>query len=78
MSKLLQHPAKIVRAIHVERVRPNVDIWQATFPGDEWTGEMTFEPPMPWDRLRNELQHCPRRCGLPIVRFCDMVGEVAA
>jgi len=78
MSNILQHPATIVRAIHVERVERGVDLWTASYAGDEWTDPITFKPALPWYHLRNELLHCSRRCGLPIVQFNDVVGERVA
>ncbi|QFI63767.1 hypothetical protein D0Y83_11200 [Qipengyuania flava] len=78
MSNLLQHPATIVRAIHVERVKPGVDLWGASFAGDEHTSPKVFAPHLPLLQLRRELMNCSERCGLPIVVFNDVVGERAA
>lgn len=78
MSNLLQHTAPIVRAVHVERVRPNVDLWVGSYAGDEWTNELIFKPAMPLSRLRVELLNSQERRGLPIVVFNDVVGERVA
>ncbi|UVI39239.1 hypothetical protein [Qipengyuania spongiae] len=78
MSNILTHTAPIVRAIHVERVCPDADRWRASYSGDEWTDQMTFEPAMPLSQLRYELLSSPQRCGLPIVFFTDAIRERAA
>lgn len=78
MSNILMHTAPIVRAIHVERVEPGIDLWRASYEGDEWTNEIHFEPPMPWQPLRRELMDRSERRGLPIVLFDEVPAERVA
>lgn len=78
MNNLLTHPARIVRAIHVERFNPDSDLWRASYAGDEWTNEILFDPPMRLPTLKRALLDRWNLCGLPIVVFGDQLGERAA
>ena len=50
----------------------------ARYPGDEWTNEIIFYPPMKLPLLLSELKACKERRGLPIVVEERLMPMVAA
>ena len=74
---ILRHTAPIVRAIHIERFNHS-DLWQATFPGDEWTRAKVFAPPLPLHQLKQQLWMSGETQGLPMVVFEDCPMGTAA
>lgn len=60
-------PKQPIRSIRVvPHSADGVFCW-ARYPGDEWTNEIIFNPPMKLPLLLSELKACKERRGLPIV-----------
>ena len=66
MSDLLIHPALPIRYIYVHRIPGSADLWQASFPGDQWTSPFRTTHGKIW-LVRDAVLQRHLRCGLPIV-----------
>lgn len=64
---IIPFPKQPIRSIRVvPHSADGVFCW-ARYPGDEWTSEIIFNPPMKLPLLLSELKTCKERRGLPIV-----------
>ena len=75
---IIPFPKEPIRSIVViPHSSDGVFCW-ARYPGDEWTEELIFNPPMELSLLLSELKSCKERRGLPIVIEERLASKVAA
>lgn len=77
MSAPSEFIRKPIRAIFIQPFNSRSELWQASYAGDEWTGEMLFYPPMRLALLKAELFNSSERRGLPIVVLAGKAEECA-